>query len=234
VGGVDQRPAIDYTISASNGGTVIFAAAPPVGNAIEVRALTGIGSGGGGGEGGQPDIGGRAWSSSATYQQGDLVATSQTETWICISPDNIGNEPNFNSVFWVQMPANAISIQGRSVATTAPSDGQFLVWNQGTSRWDVGSGPQGPQGDKGDPGQQGEPGQKGDPGQQGEPGTPGANGQGFTWRGTWDSGTSYIPYDVVFYQDPSYPENIGSYICVVANSGLVPPTNGFSYWNRFA
>ena len=79
VGGLDQRPTTDYTISATAGGTITFATAPRSGEVIVVRAIQ---AGGGGGSG------------------------------------------------------NATQIQGRDVASTAPTDGQVLAWNDAESRWE--------------------------------------------------------------------------------------------------
>jgi hypothetical protein len=42
------------------------------------------------------------------------------------------------------------------------------------------------------------------------------------WRGNWDSLTAYIANDVVF-------ESGGSYVCILANTGNVPPN--ITYWN---
>mgnify|MGYP006278190695 CR=1 FL=1 len=79
VGGIEQRPTTDFTVSGTAGGTVTFATAPRSGEAIIVRAIQ---AGGGGGSG------------------------------------------------------NATQIQGRDVASTAPTDGQVLAWNNTASRWE--------------------------------------------------------------------------------------------------
>jgi hypothetical protein len=78
------------------------------------------------------DIGGRAWSATETYTEGDLVATSQRETWICIQAVNTGNDPTTSPLWWQPMPADAVSLQLVPVATTTPTTGQGLVYN-GTS-----------------------------------------------------------------------------------------------------
>lgn len=76
------------------------------------------------------DIGGRAWSNTETYSEGDLVATSQSETWICIQNSNTGNDPATSPTWWDKMPANAITLQGSAVSATAPTtNGQVLGWN---------------------------------------------------------------------------------------------------------
>jgi len=131
VGGIEQRPTVDWTISAAAGGTIVFATAPPVGATIVVRAVV-AGSGGGGGG---PDIGGRAWSNIAIYTEGDLVATDQTSAWICIQADNTGNDPTTSPTWWARMPASAVQLQFRPLAETAPTEGQAIVWDNVNSTW---------------------------------------------------------------------------------------------------
>lgn len=130
VGGIEQRPTVDWTISSAAGGTVVFATAPPSGATIVVRAVV-AGSGGSGGT----DIGGRAWSGTATYTEGDLVATDQTSTWICIQADNTGNDPATSPLWWARMPASAVQLQFRPLAETAPTDGQAIVWDDANTTW---------------------------------------------------------------------------------------------------
>jgi len=132
VEGIDQRPTTDYTISATSGGTITFATAPATDAPIVVRAYI-VGSGGGGGGG--TDIGGRAWSGASTYTEGDLVATSQRETWICIASDNTGNDPTISPDWWAPQPADAVSLQLRPLAATAPTDKQTLVWSESAQTW---------------------------------------------------------------------------------------------------
>ena len=125
VGGIDQPPST-YSISATAGGTITFSSAPTAGELISIRAIV---AGSGGGSGGT-DIGGRAWSNTATYSEGDLVATSQAETWICIQNSNTGNDPATSPTWWDKMPANAVTLQGSAVSATAPTtSGQVLAWN---------------------------------------------------------------------------------------------------------
>jgi len=124
VGGIDQPSG--WTVA---GTTLTFSEAPPAGAAVSVRAiLKGEGGGGGG-----TDIGGRAWAAGATYTQGDLVATSQRETWICIQNANTGNDPATSPTWWAPQPADAVSLQLRAVAVTAPVTGQILAWRN--SAW---------------------------------------------------------------------------------------------------
>jgi len=127
VGGIDQPSG--WTVA---GTTLTFSEAPPAGAAVSVRAiLKGEGGGGGG-----TDIGGRAWAAGATYTQGDLVATSQRETWICIQNANTGNDPATSTDWWAPQPADAVSLQLRAVSTTAPTDGQVLMWSAANNQWE--------------------------------------------------------------------------------------------------
>jgi hypothetical protein len=160
VGGIDQPPST-YTISEANGGTISFASAPVAGELICIRAIVAGESGNAikiqgravaataptdkqslvwdaatnvwkPATGAGADIGGRAWSATETYTEGDLVATSQRETWICIQAVNTGNDPTTSPLWWQPMPADAVSLQLVPVATTTPTTGQGLVYN-GTS-----------------------------------------------------------------------------------------------------
>ena len=127
VGGIDQPSG--WTVA---GTTLTFGEAPPAGAEVSVRAiLKGMGGGGGG-----TDIGGRAWDAAATYAEGDLVATSQRETWICIQNANTGNDPTTSPTWWAPQPADAISLQLKAVSTTAPTDGQFLMWSAANNQWE--------------------------------------------------------------------------------------------------
>lgn len=65
-------------------------------------------------------------------------------------------------------------------------------------------GPQGIQGERGEPGQPGPPGIQGERGEPGQPGAQGPAGQGFNFRGQWDSSTLYVAYDVVNYGGASW------------------------------
>jgi hypothetical protein len=85
---------------------------------------------GGGGGGGGTSIGGQIWDVAATYKQGDIVTTSQRDpAWICIQNDNTGHDPTGAPLWWQPLPADAVSLQLRPVATTAPTTGQVLTWN---------------------------------------------------------------------------------------------------------
>lgn len=65
-------------------------------------------------------------------------------------------------------------------------------------------GPTGPAGERGPAGEPGPPGQKGDRGEPGVPGERGPAGQGFRFRGLWDSRTLYVANDVVNYSGASW------------------------------
>jgi hypothetical protein len=176
--------------------------------------------------GGGTDIGGRAWSSTATYTSGDVVATDQNSMWICIRDDNTNHDPTSAFEWWAPMPATAVSIWSRTIAATAPANLQALVWNSTTSNWE----PQDQQGPQGPQGAQGAQGPQGEQGPQGTPGTNGTNGQGFNWRGSYEPTTLYLSYDVV------YVEGFGAYIKVQPSeppTGIYPPSSPL-VWNRFA
>ena len=68
-------------------------------------------------------------------------------------------------------------------------------------------------------------GNTGPAGPTGSTGAAGPPGQGYTWKGAWNSGTAYVPYDSV--------SNAGSsYVCTVGNTNQAPPNT--SYWNILA
>jgi hypothetical protein len=80
--------------------------------------------------GGGTSIGGQIWDVAATYKQGDIVTTSQRDpAWICIENNNTGHDPTASPLWWQPLPADAVSLQLRPVATTAPTTGQVLTWN---------------------------------------------------------------------------------------------------------
>jgi hypothetical protein len=97
------------------------------------------------------------------------------------------------------------------------------------------TGDQGPQGEQGIQGDQGIKGDKGDTGDtgpqgpQGDQGPQGSDGQSFTWKGTWGSGTTYAVDDVVEGSDGSV------YISVSAgNVGHDPISDGGTHWQTMA
>ena len=83
-------------------------------------------------------------------------------------------------------------------------------------------------GEKGDKGDKGDPGEAGAPGGQGEPGEPGKDGKGFSFLGTWTSGTGqYVINDVVEYGGNSY--------CCIADisNGMETPDADVQHWGLF-
>ena len=78
------------------------------------------------------------------------------------------------------------------------------------------------QGIKGDKGDKGEP---GEPGMPGEPGI-GLPGQSLNFRGLWDVGNSYQPFDVVSF-------NGSSYVAIFENMGITPGDNPLTGPNIF-
>lgn len=79
----------------------------------------------------------------------------------------------------------------------------------------------------GPPGPQGIQGVQGVPGVAGVAGQPGATGQGYTWKGAWNSGSSYLAYDTV-------SRNGSSYVCVAPNTGIDPATDNGTNWQIIA
>jgi hypothetical protein len=57
-------------------------------------------------------------------------------------------------------------------------------------------------------------------------GTGGAAGQGYTWKGAWNTTTTYAPYDTV-------SRSGSSYVCTVANTNIDPGTDT-THWNTMA
>lgn len=287
VEGIDQRPATDYAIESTAGGTIVFATAPALDAPIVVRAYIVGSGGGGGGSGNATQLQGRDISTTAPGGGQALLWNDQVNQWI---PQQCSN-------------ADATSLRGYPIDSSTPQEGYFLrivngAWtatsvtlgdaqslqgiglNQNNlspgyvltydgSQW-------GPQATQGVPGPEGPQGPQGAEGRslyfkgawtgtacfpydvvtyQGtswiaitysdgsyppvigsdwqiiaERGDNGTNGQGFNWRGTFDYGTRYEPYDIVFWDD--YMGRTGAYICIVASLAN-EPTNTI-YWNRFA
>ena len=79
VGGIDQRPTEDWTISSANSGTITFASAPPNGAPIVVRAF--VGASGGGGSGDATSLQGRAMADTAPTDGQAVVWDDANETW---------------------------------------------------------------------------------------------------------------------------------------------------------
>lgn len=84
----------------------------------------------------------------------------------------------------------------------------------------------GAQGAAGAAGAQGPAGVQGAAGAQGPAGAAGTNGQGYTWRGAWASGTAYAAYDTVSFSGSSY-------VAIAASTGITPGTDA-TKWNLVA
>lgn len=138
VGGIEQRPTTDFTVSSTSGGTVTFATAPRSGEAIIVRAIQ---AGGGGGSGNATQIQGRDVASTAPTD-GQVLAWNNTESrW---EPTSINGSVTFNSagthewvvpawVRWVYVSGAAgDGTNGLGTAGSAGSDGQGAYWDGGT------------------------------------------------------------------------------------------------------
>jgi hypothetical protein len=57
-------------------------------------------------------------------------------------------------------------------------------------------------------------------------GTGGAAGQGYTWKGAWNTATPYSPYDTV-------SRSGSSYVCIIANTNVDPAVDT-THWNLMA
>ena len=57
-------------------------------------------------------------------------------------------------------------------------------------------------------------------------GTGGAAGQGYTWKGAWNTATTYSPYDTV-------SRSGSSYVCIIANTNVDPAVDT-THWNLMA
>lgn len=129
VGGIDQPPS-KYSVSATAGGTLTFVEAPVAGELISIRAIV-AGSGGGGGA----DIGGRAWSATATYSIGDMVYINgvfpDIENYVSIQDANTGNNPYSTSGFWKPLTANATFLQSVPISTDSPANKNTLIFSNG-------------------------------------------------------------------------------------------------------
>ena len=129
VDGIDQRPEVDWTISAENGGRITFSQIPPDGAAVLVRAIglsaSAINTTGAGQE----------WLANKEYIYGDLVSFGGV-VWTSIgSGVNSGNSPDASPIWWQVANANATMLQSRMVSTFAPADGQTIAWSDAEQAW---------------------------------------------------------------------------------------------------
>jgi len=87
------------------------------------------------------------------------------------------------------------------------------------------TGPTGATGSTGATGAGGAAGIAGAAGPTGPTGATGAAGQGFAWRGTWNSSTAYVAYDVVYDTVAGV-----SYVCILGNMNHEAPNA--TYWEQ--
>jgi hypothetical protein len=126
------------------------------------------------------------------------------------------------------MDPKVVGLQGVEISTTLPQDGEGLFYNAALDKYvpaPGGTGGSGSVGPQGPSGSQGPAGPSGSQGPQGPSGSAGADGQGFTFRGEWDSQTEYFAYDVVAYSGESYVNILGT-------SGYQPTYT--TYWTKIA
>jgi hypothetical protein len=112
--------------------------APATGSTFwDILALRGSDGLNGGGGGTSSEVGGVAWSATATYKQGDIVTTATRDTvWISIQDLNTNHEPTASPTWWKAAAADAVSLQLKSISTTAPTNGQILVFNSTSDKWE--------------------------------------------------------------------------------------------------
>lgn len=108
VGGIDQLPTDNYTISSDNEGTITFSSAPPIDEIITVRAFTGTGATG----------------SNITQIQGiPVLDTTPTD----------GQVLTWNPTTNVWEPTSIVAGSGGNVTYTAPGINSFSV--PASARW---------------------------------------------------------------------------------------------------
>lgn len=123
VGGIDQRPTTDWTISSANSGTITFASAPPSGAAIIVRAFTG--GSGGGTSGDATSLQGRALADTAPSDGQVIGWDDALQTWkpITVSGGGGGGTITFNTpgIHYFAVPSNARWAQMEAIGGTGGS-----------------------------------------------------------------------------------------------------------------
>ena len=122
VGGLDQRPTIDYTITAANGGSIVFATAPALNASISIRAIQ-SGEGGGAGTGTVTSItagdglaGGTITESGTISLAAITTAQSEVGSSTLVPVLSINDKGQVTS-----LTTAAISGGGAPLATTAPA-----------------------------------------------------------------------------------------------------------------
>ena len=131
---------------------------------------------------------------------------------------------------WYQgsgVPSSGTGVNGDWYLRLNPGgSGDGDVYQKAAGAWAVVGNIKGPAGIQGVVGAAGAQGIQGVQGVQGVAGAAGANGQGYLWRGTWDSATVYAAYDCVFY-------NGSGYVAVAGSTNVTPGTDA-TKWNLFA
>jgi collagen triple helix repeat protein len=180
------------------------------------------------------------YDSNQTYIANDAVGY-QGSTYIATgsTTDNapLNSDGTLNS-YWALVAAKGDTgpqgIQGPKGDTGAigpqgPQGAQGDTGLQGSAGPAGPTGPTGPQGLKGDTGPSGPAGPLGPQGLTGDAGASGPQGpagQGYNWRGNWDTATAYAAYDTVFYDGSSY-------VAVAASIGIAPGTDS-TKWSLMA
>ena len=123
VGGLDQRPGTDFTITSANGGSITFAVPPPLNAAISVRAIQSGEGGGGGGTGTVTSItagdglaGGTITESGTISLAAITTAQSEVGSSTLVPVLSINDKGQVTS-----LTTAAISGGGAPLATTAPA-----------------------------------------------------------------------------------------------------------------
>lgn len=139
VGGIEQVPGQNYTISSDNGGSLTLGEAPGAGAVVLVRAAK-LNAGG-------YFVWRGSYSSLTTYNVLDAV-NYDGGSYICKSAQPILAILPTDTTKWDVLArkgtdgsgtgGNVTQIQGRPVASTAPEAGQVLIWNDELAQWEPG------------------------------------------------------------------------------------------------
>ena len=147
-----------------------------------------------------------AFDHTAVYAVNDIT-TYGGSTYVAITANGPNTQtPDVNPTAWAVMAQQgatgavgadgAIGPQGPiGIGTQGPAGPQGLPGATGAVGATGATGATGPQGSTGAAGATGAPGPQG---------IPGTNGTGLTWRGTWNSATSYAVSDTVSFNGTSY------------------------------
>jgi hypothetical protein len=94
--------------------------------------------GSGGGTGGSTQTGGAKWFADRTYSEGDIVTIgSNNIAYVSQQAVNL-NHPvaSDDGTWWKYLHADALSIRGRQISSTTPTDKQTLAYNISTDQWE--------------------------------------------------------------------------------------------------